>query len=47
MSNIKEVVDWMESIGYSETRNYVQRIIEGSIVYEYILEKNNNLAKDE
>ena len=41
MSNIKEVVDWMESIGYSETRNYVQRIIEGSIVYEYILEKNN------
>ncbi|HSQ97684.1 MAG TPA: lytic transglycosylase domain-containing protein [Rickettsiales bacterium] len=47
MTDIKDVVNWMESIGYSETRNYVQRIIEGSIVYEYILDKvnNNNIAQ--
>ncbi|MDD2839967.1 MAG: lytic transglycosylase domain-containing protein [Rickettsiales bacterium] len=46
MTNIKDVVNWLELIGYSETRNYVQRIIENSIVYEYILDKNiNNTAK--
>lgn len=46
MEDIKDVVNWLESIGYSETRNYVQRIIEGSIVYEYILDKNiNNTAE--
>ena len=31
----------MELIRYSETRNYVQRIIENSIVYEYVLDKFN------
>ena len=41
MSSIKDIVDWIELIEYSETRNYVQRIIESSIVYEYILEKIN------
>ena len=38
MKNIKDIVNWIELISYSETRNYVQRIIESSIVYEYILE---------
>ncbi len=48
MTDIKDVVNWLESIGYSETRNYVQRIIEASIVYEYILDKNtNNIAEQE
>jgi len=36
--DIRDIVDWMESITYGETRNYVQRIIENSIVYEYVLE---------
>ncbi len=46
MNNIKDIVNWIELIGYSETRNYVQRIVEGSIVYEYILEKaNDEIAK--
>lgn len=26
-------VDWVESIPFSETRNYVQRVIEGAVVY--------------
>ncbi len=52
MNDIKDIVNWIELIGYSETRNYVQRIIEGSIVYEYILEnvnasnKNSELEKN-
>lgn len=36
-SNMEEVIDWMESITYKETRNYVQRILENLIVYEYRL----------
>lgn len=42
MNDIKDIVNWMELISYAETRNYVQRIIENSIVYEYVLEKFNN-----
>ena len=45
MNDIKDIINWIELIGYSETRNYVQRIIEGSIVYEYILENNNKNTK--
>ena len=41
MNDIKDIVNWMELISYAETRNYVQRIIENSIVYEYVLEKFN------
>jgi len=46
MEDIKDIVDWIELIGYSETRNYVQRIVEASIVYEYILEKYNQVNKN-
>lgn len=35
--NMEGVIDWMESITYKETRNYVQRILENLIVYEYRL----------
>lgn len=34
---IDEVVDWIELITYSETRNYVQRIMENLIVYKYLM----------
>ncbi len=27
-------IDWIESIGLSETRNYVQRVLENAVVYE-------------
>jgi soluble lytic murein transglycosylase len=40
-SDIKDIVDWVELITYAETRNYVQRIIENSIVYEYLLSNRN------
>ena len=36
-----KIVDWIELITYSETRNYVQRIIENMIVYKYLMSRNN------
>lgn len=32
-----DVVDWVETIPYKETRNYVQRVLEGLTVYRYRL----------
>ena len=34
---MEEVIDWMECITYKETRNYVQRILENLVIYEYRL----------
>ena len=31
---LEEVLDWLESIPFSETRNYVQRVLEGAAIYE-------------
>lgn len=39
--DIDKVVDWIELITYSETRNYVQRIMENLIVYKYLMSRNN------
>jgi soluble lytic murein transglycosylase len=40
-SDIDKVVDWIELITYSETRNYVQRIMENLIVYKYLMSRQN------
>ncbi|MBM3589791.1 MAG: hypothetical protein FJX30_00225 [Alphaproteobacteria bacterium] len=40
-SDQDKIVDWIELITYSETRNYVQRIIENMIVYKYLMSRNN------
>ena len=32
-----DVVDWIEQIPFSETRNYVQRVLEGTQVYRVLL----------
>jgi soluble lytic murein transglycosylase len=40
-NDIDKVVDWIELITYSETRNYVQRIMENLIVYKYLMAKSN------
>ena len=34
-----DFVDWIELIRFKETRNYVQRVLENSIVYKYMLTK--------
>ncbi len=33
-----DMIDWMESIPFAETRNYVQRVTEAQRVYEYLLD---------
>ena len=38
-NDIDKVVDWIELITYSETRNYVQRIMENLIVYKYLMSR--------
>ncbi len=39
--DVDRVVDWIELITYSETRNYVQRIMENLIVYKYLMSRSN------
>lgn len=39
--DLDRVVDWIELISYSETRNYVQRIMENLIVYKYLMSRSN------
>jgi len=39
--DVDKVVDWIELITYSETRNYVQRIMENLIVYKYLMSRSN------
>lgn len=34
-----DVIDWIELIPFSETRNYVQRVLEGVQVYRYLLHR--------
>jgi soluble lytic murein transglycosylase len=31
-----DIVTWIEAIPYSETRNYVQRVLENAVVYDAI-----------
>ncbi len=39
--DLDKVIDWIELITYSETRNYVQRILENLIVYKYLMSRAN------
>ena len=36
-NSVAESITWIESIDYKETRNYVQRVLENLLVYEYLL----------
>lgn len=44
--NIDQVVDWIERIPYTETRNYVQRVMENYAVYKSRLYGNANIQQD-
>ncbi|MBX8801063.1 lytic transglycosylase domain-containing protein [Ochrobactrum sp. MR28] len=44
--NIDSVVDWIERIPYTETRNYVQRVMENYAVYKSRLYGNANIQQD-
>jgi len=46
---VYEVIDWIEKIPFSETRNYVQRVLEGAQVYRHRLggaPDGNTLSRD-
>ncbi|MEO0347789.1 MAG: lytic transglycosylase domain-containing protein [Pseudomonadota bacterium] len=45
LNDLDEVVDWVESITYGETRNYVQRVLENLQVYHYIHQRPSNKYK--
>jgi soluble lytic murein transglycosylase len=39
--DLDKIIDWIELITYSETRNYVQRVMENLIVYKYLMSRSN------
>ncbi|WP_244487641.1 MULTISPECIES: lytic transglycosylase domain-containing protein [unclassified Aureimonas] len=44
--SIEEVVDWVERIPFTETRNYVQRVMENYQVYKMRLGAGSNIQQD-
>lgn len=44
--SIEDVVDWVEMIPYTETRNYVQRVMENYQVYKVRLGQKADIVKD-
>lgn len=44
--NMDNVIDWIESIPFGETRNYVKRVLENIIVYDTILQKYYPIPKN-
>ncbi len=41
MKTVEEVVDWLEKIPFSETQNYVQRVIENLQIYRYKINQSS------
>lgn len=37
---LEDIIDWMERISFHETRNYVQRVLEGKSIYHILMNKN-------
>jgi soluble lytic murein transglycosylase len=40
------VVDWIENIPFTETRDYVQRVMENYQVYKSLLNETADIATD-
>ncbi len=41
-----QVVDWIEKISFEETRNYIQRILEDSVIYHALLSSSPTTKKE-
>lgn len=41
MTTLNEKINWIESIPFAETRNYVKKVIENMVLYDNILNKNH------
>ena len=48
ITNLWDSIDWIESIPFAETRNYVQRVLENLQIYRKVINKDDRLsiAKD-
>ena len=42
-----DAIDWIESIPFTETRNFVQRVLESMQVYRRLLNAKNQMAREE
>lgn len=42
LHDIHKVIDWVEKVTFSETRNYIQRIMETAVIYLHLIKQNNN-----
>lgn len=38
--DVHNVIDWVEKVTFSETRNYIQRIMETSVIYLHLIKQN-------
>jgi len=47
MKNIDDIIDWIESIPFNETRNYVQRVLENIQVYRSKIPENKLTLEDD
>ena len=43
MKDSDQIIDWLEKIPFYETRNYVQRVLEGRSIYHLIMNKEKHL----
>ncbi len=41
-----DVLEWIESIPFSETRNYVQRVLENAVVYDLLYPERARIRSD-
>lgn len=37
LAEVQDVIDWIELIPFTETRNYVQRVLENKQIYQYLI----------
>ena len=44
MRNSDDIIDWMEKITFYETRNYVQRVLEGKSIDNLLINKKDKLS---
>ncbi len=46
-NNLRQTINWIETIPFKETRNYVQRVLENLQVYRQLLEQRNHRLTDD
>ncbi len=47
MTNIDDIINWIELIPFAETRNYVQRVLENKNIYHFLLYEDAHSITDD